>query len=138
MSTSAATKLKQFARRLLACEAAPGKPADAGDSAAFRVCEKLRGPLGKFMGVGGFRSLLSRALVLASQEVHWLRALQIKADGSLEGLDELEVKLDWPATAEGEIVLVSQLLGLLVTFIGGELTVRLLHDIWPKLDDLSF
>ena len=138
MQVSAAPRLKQFARRLLAYEVAPTQPTDIKDSAAFRVCEKLCGPLGKLMGVGGFRSLFSRALVLAGEEVPWLRGLQITADGSLEGLRELEVKLDWPATAEGEIVLVAQLLGLLVTFIGAGLTVRLMHDIWPKLDDLNF
>ncbi|MEO6788278.1 MAG: hypothetical protein ABI318_19315 [Chthoniobacteraceae bacterium] len=135
---STAPNLKQFARRLLVCEAATTQPADVKDSAAFRACEKLRGPLGKLMGIGGFRSLFSRALVLACTEVPWLVALQIKADGSLEGFHEAEVKLDWSATSEGEIVLVSQLLGLLVTFIGAALTVRLLHDIWPELDDLNF
>jgi len=138
MSAHAAPKLTLFARRLLACEAALGKPAGTGDSATFRVCEKLRGPLGKVTGVGGFRSLLSRAMVLAGAEVPWLRALQIKADGSLDGLEELEVKPDSRAAAEGEVVLISQLLGLLVTFIGPALTVQLLQNIWTNLDDLDF
>ncbi|MEO6785319.1 MAG: hypothetical protein ABI318_04220, partial [Chthoniobacteraceae bacterium] len=72
MPVSTAPNLKQFARRLLVCEAATTQPADVKDSAAFRVCEKLRGPLGKLMGIGGFRSLFSRALVLACTEVPWL------------------------------------------------------------------
>lgn len=138
MPVETALKLKKVARRLLDCEAAPGEPADVQEAAAFRVCERLRGPLGKLMGGGGFRSLLSRALVLAGREVPWLRALQTKADGSLEGLNELEVKLDRPAITEGEFVLVSQLLGLLVTFIGPALTVSLLRDIWPELGELDF
>lgn len=132
MSNSPPAKLREFARRLLAYEAASGKPANAKDSAAFRVCEKLRGPLGKLMGVEGFRALLSRALALAGAEVPWLRALQIKTDGSLEGLDELEAKLDSSAVANGEVVLVGQLLALLVMFIGPALTQGLLHDIWPR------
>jgi len=138
MPVSTAPKLKQFARRLLEWEAAPGEPADVRETAAFRVCEKLRGPLGKLMGIAGFRSLFSRALTLAGTEVSWLRVLQIKADGSLEGLQELEVKLNSRTADEGEIVLVARLLGLLVTFIGPALTVRLLHDAWPELDDLNF
>lgn len=137
MAASTGPKLKQFAQRLLDC-GAPGKPADAQESAAFCVCEMLRGPLGKLMGVGGFRSLLSRALALACVEIPSLRAVQIKADGSLEGLEEPGVKLDPGTIAEGELVVVAQLLGLLVTFIGPALTVRLLHDIWPELDDLNF
>jgi len=138
MPSTTAPKLKQFARRLLDYEAASGKPADAQETPAFRVCGKLRGPLGKLMGVGGFRSLLSRALVLAGAEVPWLRELQIQADGSLEEPKEFEVKLDRPAITEGEVVLVSQLLGLLVTLIGPALTVSLLRDIWPELEELNF
>ena len=138
MPSTTAPKLKQFARRLLDYEAASGKPEDGQEPPAFRVCGKLRGPLGKLMGVGGFRSLLSRALVLAGAEVPWLRELQIQADGSLEEPKEFEVKLDRPAITEGEVVLVSQLLGLLVTLIGPALTVSLLRDIWPELEELNF
>lgn len=90
------------------------------------------------MGLGGFRSLFSRALVLACAEVPGLRAVQIKADGSLERLDEFGAERGGTATLEGEIVLIAQLLGLLATFIGADLTMRLLHDIWPELDDRNF
>jgi len=138
MSATTPSKLKQFARRLLDSEAAQGEPADDQETAGFRVCGKLRGPLGKLMGIGGFRSLLSRALALAGAEVPWLRTLQIKPDGSFGSLEEPEVKPDPCSSAEGEIVLVSQLLGLLVTFIGAGLTERLLHDVWPELDEMKF
>ncbi len=138
MSNSATPKLREFARRLLAYEAAPGKTADAQDSAAFRVCEELRQPLSKLLGIGGFHALVARALAVAGAEVPWLRALQIKADGCWEGLNEVGAKLDSRAIANGEVVLVSQLLGLLVTFIGPALTLGLLHDIYPKVDDLDF
>ena len=138
MPNSATPKLKQLARRLLAYEASSSKPAADQNSTAFHVWEKLRGPLGKLMGVAGFRALLARALALAGPEVPWLRGLQIKADGSVEGLDELEEKFKTHAVAEGEIVLVAQLLGLLVVFIGEKLTLQLLHEIWPEMDELQF
>ncbi len=140
MPVSATLDLKVFARRLLAYEIASRKPGGAKDSAAFQVVEKLRGPLAKLMGVGGFRALFSRALALANTEVAWLRALHIKADGSLEGLEELEENLDRDAIARGEVELVAQLLGLLVTFIGLALTLRLILGAWPKadFDDLKF
>ena len=92
----------------------------------------------RLTGIGGFRSLLARALALAGSEVSWLRALHVKGDGSLEGLEKDEAKLDSREVAEGEVVLVSQLLGLLVTFIGPALTLGLLRDIWPKMNDLDF
>ncbi len=132
MSASLTARPQEFARLLLAYEVASSKPAGAEASPAFRVCEKLRGPLGKLIGVDGFRSLLSRALALTCGQVLWLCALQIKADGSLEGLDELEAELAPRAITEGEVVLVGQLLGLLVIFIGPALTLGLLREIWPK------
>lgn len=139
MANSATPKLKDIARRLLAYEAAADTLPTANSSAAFRVCEQVRLPLARLLGTDGFRALLSRALALAGAEMPWLRALHIKSDGALEGLenDELTAKLDARAVANGEVLLVAQLLGLLVTFIGPALTLRLLHDIWPKMDDLK-
>jgi hypothetical protein len=136
MSNSASPTLKHTAQRLLAYEAVVGKPGDANISTGFRVCEKLRGPLAKLLGVDGFRSLLSRALALAGAEALWLRALQIKTDGSIEGWNEVEAKLDSRTIAEGEIALIAQLLGLLLTFIGPALSIGLLRDVWPEFDDL--
>ena len=126
---SASPRLRRLAGRLLALEKPPGKSRDATGSAAFRVCERLRQALSIFAGAAGFRSLLSRALVLAGDEVRWLKAVHVKADGSLEGLDELQ--LSDADAAEGELVLVAELIGLLTTFIGEGLTLRLLHQAWP-------
>jgi hypothetical protein len=138
MPSAASPKLKQLARRLLEYEASSSKPADAQNSTAFHVCEKLREPLGKLLGCGGFRALLSRAQALAGKEVPWLLALTLKADGAIDGLDELEGKFKARVVAEGEVVLVAQLLGLLATFIGAELTQRFLNEIWPEMQDLTF
>ncbi len=135
MSDSATPKLKAFARQLLACEAATRDPAGTKDSRAFRACEKLRGPLGKLVGISGFRALLSRALAVGGEEAPVLRALHIRADGSLE---DLEAGLDPRKLAEGEVVLMAHIVGLLVTFIGPALTLQLLRDIWPKIPEPNF
>ena len=85
------------------------------------------------MGSVGFRALLLRALALATVEVPWLRAVEVKGDGSLAGLEELQAQLAPEETAEGRVVLLTQLLGLLVAFVGENLTVRLVSEVWPKL-----
>ena len=87
------------------------------------------------MGIEGFRSLLSRSLALGGAEVPSLCALQIEANGSLKRLEE--GAFESRAGSDGQAVLVAQLLGLLLTFIGPALTLRLLRDIWPKLDNLT-
>ena len=118
---------KEFARRLLGFEKALGKT-DGENRAVFRVCEKLRGPLGKRLGIDGFRSLLARAQVLAGVEVSWILKLTIAADGSLDGP---KAKLDARTVGEGEVVLVGHLLALLVLLIGPAVTLQFLHDAWP-------
>ncbi len=98
----------------------------------MRVCEKLRLPLSKLAGVAGFRSLLSRALALAKAEVPSLVAVHVGADGSLAGLDGPGHDQDAGAGGRAGVVVVAQLLGLLVTFIGEPLTLRLVRDAWPN------
>ena len=98
----------------------------------FGVCEKLRPQLVPLMGTGGFRALLSRALALAGAEVPWLRAVQVKGDGVVERLEGLPKQPDLDAMLEGKVVLLAHLLGLLVAFIGENLTLRLVREVWPK------
>jgi hypothetical protein len=133
--------MRDFAERLIAYETSGNKSSETKNWAASLVCEKLRPHLATLMGNVGFRALLSRALALANAEVLWLRVVHVKSDGSLEGLDELELEaqLDPEEIAEGCVVLLSQLLGLLVAFIGENLTLRLVREIWPKvpLSDLD-
>jgi hypothetical protein len=85
------------------------------------------------MGDVGFRALLSHALALAAAEVPWLRAVHVKADSSFDGLDAPEAQLDLEEIAEGRVVLLAELFGLLVAFIGEALTLRLVGDVWPEL-----
>jgi hypothetical protein len=122
---------RHLAQRLLAYEAVAGENSEPTQSAAFRVCAKLRRPLITLAGVAGFRSLLSRALTLARAEAPSLSVVQVAADGSLEGLDELASQTDKEQARDEGAILIAQLLGLLLTFIGDDLTLRLVQDEWP-------
>jgi hypothetical protein len=132
--------MRHFAKRLTVYEGKANTPSDTGTPPSFLVCEKLRAHLGIFMGTTGFRELLSCALPRAKAEIPWLGALQVKEDGSLEGLKELNAKRKPKELFEGGVVLVAQLLGLLVAFIGETLTLRLVREVWPEvsLDNLDF
>jgi hypothetical protein len=122
--------IQNLSRQLLDFEMTRSKPSvDA--SAMVRVCEKMRGKFSKFMGVIGFSSLLSRALVLAKADVPLLSGVQVRADGTFEGLNEIEQNSDSAAVENAGIVLLTQFLGMLVLFIGETLTLRLVRDVWP-------
>jgi hypothetical protein len=125
--------MRDLAERLIAYETSLNKSSKTKTPPPFSVGEKLRPHLATFMGNVGFRALLSRALVLTNQEVAWLRAVRVKADGSFEGLDELDAQVDPGVIAKGRLVLLAQLLGLLVAFIGEDLTLRLVRGVYPQL-----
>jgi hypothetical protein len=123
---------RHLAQRLLTYEAVAVGHSDPAESAAFRVCAKLRRPLTTLAGVAGFRSLLSRALTLARAEAPSLSAVKVGADGSLKGLDELEPQINKEQAREGGTLLIAQLIGLLLTFIGEGITLQLVQDVWPE------
>ena len=129
----ASPKLRAFAERLIAYETMGNKSSKSKIPAAFHVCERLRPHLATLMGNGGFRALLLRALALAGPEAPWLRAVHVKTNGALEGWDESDPLIRPAALFEGSVVLLAQLLGLLVVFIGEKLTLRLVNEAWPKL-----
>lgn len=123
--------IRHLATRLIVVEAAR-EPSDGLVGAAARACDKLRLPLAKLAGVAGFRSLMSRTLALATAEMPCLALVQVRADGTLEGFEAVVRKQDAVLEVDVGVVVVAQLLGLLVTFIGEPLTLRLVRDAWPE------
>ena len=121
--------IQALAQRLLVLEGRPQGVAEDSTGEAVRVFERLRVALARFVGSDGFASLVRRALALASADDPLLRQLSVRADGSLEGLEQVP--------GDAVVAIVVQFLGLLVTFIGEPLTRRLVRDAWPdaSLDD---
>jgi hypothetical protein len=118
-------KIRDLVQRLLSFESTGENRSGKNPSAVFIISEKLRRPLITLIGTTGFRSLLMRALTLAKREAKALDGVRVKEDGSFEDLDGEET--------EAGAVLIAHLIGLLETFIGEPLTLRLLNDIWPDL-----
>lgn len=129
----ATPQMRNFAERLIAYESNGNPSRGSKTPAACLVTEKLRPHLATLLGSTGFRALLSRALLLANAEAAWLSAVQVNGDGVLEGLDALDEQVAPDEMVEGCVVLLAQLLGLLVAFIGEKLTLRLVQEIWPKI-----
>ena len=126
-------KTRILAGRIIAYGAKGFKSSRKKQSSVFPATDKLRPHLATLMGNGGYRALLMRALALASVEVAWLRTVRVAADGTLEGLDEPVPPAGPEEILEGRVVLMAQVLGLLVAFIGESLMLRLVREIWPRL-----
>jgi hypothetical protein len=125
-------KTRDLARSLVASESDTGTTPLQTEPATVRVYEKLRRHLGAPVGVDGFQTLASRALALAKSESPRLRAVQIKANGGLQGLGEVESQTD--ADGEVGIILIAHLLGLFLTFLGEATTLRLIEDLRLQVD----
>ena len=133
-------------RRLLAHEAAESQDQDSLIEAAERVSEELRVHLSKRIGQEGFRTILARSLALTTAQFPHLSAVRVGADGILIGLrgaishaQEAQDKEAQGVTIEGAVALVAQLLALLISFIGEDLTLRLLSAVQPEFawDDVT-
>ena len=132
-------EMRDLAQRLLRYEASAGSTSASAEITTLRVYQRLRHSLGELAGSAGFQALASRALTLARSEVPSLSAVQVGADGNLEGMSSIEpsISAEMGRVHEGGIILISRLLGLLFIFLGEALTLSLLRDAWPDaaLDD---
>src|SRR5262245_23586821 len=118
-------KMRGIARRLIAHDRKVNPSSAPRHPWVFcEVCEKLRLPLSALAGVGGFRALLGRALMLANSEILWLRGVHVNSDGMLQFPEEL-ARLHRGELSKGEVILIAHLLVLLMSFIGEAMTFNL-------------
>jgi hypothetical protein len=128
-------KTRDLARILVATEAGAGTTSPQPGLAAVRVYNRLRRQLGAPVGVDGFQALAFRALALARSESPRLRAVRITANGDLRGLGEVEAQAE--EIGESGIILIAQLLGLFLTFLGEATTLRLIEDLRLQVGGMS-
>jgi hypothetical protein len=139
---TAALKMRDLAHRLLRYEADIGNAPGPAEPAILCVYEKLRSSLVEVVGIAGFQSLASRALILARPDAPGLAEVQIASDGSLLGLgqqsgeslgehQDQEGGRSKDLAGEVAILLIARMLELLRLFLGEALTLSLLRNAWP-------
>src|ERR671931_322954 len=130
-----------LARRVLRYEAGGGAEPAALAEAAERADARLRGRLASLIGQTGYTTLVTRAVRLAQAEFPALErvtvnALATGAEGGLHGVREFARASGNAGAAEaGLSAILAHVIGLLVTFIGEDLALRLVRDAWPELPD---
>ena len=127
-------KTRDWARNLVTSEIDAGTVSLQTEPATIRVYERLRRQLGASVGVGGFQALASRALALAKSDSPRLNAVKITENGGLFGLGEFESATETDEDREVGIILIAELLGLFLTFLGEATTLRLIEDLRLQVD----
>lgn len=120
--------IRNLAKKLLELDEIQRKALGQKESPGAAL-EKLQGYLSQLVGAPGFHALLVRALADAKGEAPVFNAVQVRPGGTLVGLEELPAR----DTIHAFELLVVHLVRLLVVFIGQDLTLQLLRDIWPEL-----
>jgi len=131
--------IEHLARRLLDLEASRAESANVEMEDALQAFAKIRGPLAKLAGTASFTTLLARAVALASKRDPSLMHLRVEADGTLTGLDEVRRALNGnhpkhPPKDHGGAIILAELLGLLISFVGELLTLTLVREAWPDAE----
>ena len=124
------------ARRLLGREGSDGKGSPKQVAAgAVEAWKKLFAHLAQHLGEGGIRALFERSLTLTRAKFPWLPSLAeappqgspwvaLRASLETRGSDE---------ALEASVAMVAAFIGLLGKFIGEDLTMRLLQEVWPEI-----
>jgi hypothetical protein len=128
-------RLADFARRLFEHEAEGHERTQDFVDAMERACRALHAQLAPLVSAPGVAALLARAVTLAGREFPFLVAAGelITPTCSVDGLRQA---VDGHAPAEAADALVAILanfLWLLVTFIGENLGVRKVQEVWPAV-----
>ena len=127
--------VRGLALRVLQHEAGGRRAPEALADAAEHVCLTLCLRLARLVGGAGCMALLERALHLAKAECPALGGVRAAAEpaGRFEGLRD-SVRVVPPAQArEALAALPAHCIGLLATFIGEDLALRLVDGIWPEV-----
>jgi hypothetical protein len=103
--------------------------------AAERALLELGAHLSQLVGSEGYRALLARALQVAATDYPFLASVEPAANppGRLVGLPRRAQRRPPREVHLALAVTLTNLIRVLSTFIGDDLTLRLLSDVWPRL-----
>jgi hypothetical protein len=118
--------------RLLAHEAR-GESTEALAAAAERVCQRLSHHAGKLLGADTFNALLARSLALVKPEFPFLETVTVEpSQASLKGLREALRDRTASQSSDAIVAILATFLALLAAFIGEELSLSALVEIWAE------
>lgn len=120
---------QELARRLLAHEAGARQGPEELAAAIERIHHRLRQTLARLIGLAGFNALFDRALHLAGAASPALAQVTVE----LQGAREFAVAHDSFTVRAGFVSILAHFIGLLIRFVGEELTVGLIREAWPGL-----
>jgi hypothetical protein len=126
---------RALARWLVTTEMEATEEPLAAPEAAERVFGKLSKRLARLITDVGADALVARAVHLSLAAFPLLGGAQIRRsdDSLIISLRETADRTESSQVAEGFEAVLATLVALLVSFIGEDLTARILREVWPEL-----
>ena len=133
--TNVPPSLTDFAQRLFVHEAGAGQHTQDLADAMERACQGLHKRLSPLVSVAGFNALFDRAVTLAAREFSFLAAVGplTTPTCSLDGLRQAVEGREPAEVADALVAILANFLWLLVTFIGENLGLRKVREVWPDV-----
>ncbi len=127
--------LTDFARRLFVHEAGEHQRTEDFVDAIERVCQSLHTRLAPLVSTAGFNALIGRAVKLAAREYPFLAATSAITTPtcSFDGLRQAAEGRDPADVADALVAILANFIWLLVIFIGENLGLRKVHEVWPDV-----
>jgi hypothetical protein len=135
LMTEVPPALGDFARRLLSHEAGNGRSARDVTDALERACQSLHGRLAPLVSAVGFDALVARAVKLAAREFPFLAAVNVPigTNCSVDGLRQVAEAREPNEVTDALVAILANLIWLLVIFIGENLGLRKVREVWPDV-----
>jgi hypothetical protein len=104
-------------------------------AAAEQVCQKLSGRLSRWVSADGSRAIVSRAVHMARVEFRFLDGVSAGTppEACFVGLYESIRDVEIGKAGAAVLAVLSAMLDLLMGFLGEELTLGLVQEIWPDM-----
>ena len=104
------------------------EPAAAADAAAL-AWDKLSPRLANIFTIAGTHGIAKRAIYLAQRNFPLLRG--VEGEMGLNGLRGAMAEIDESEAAHAAAAVLANVIALSVTFIGEDLSLRAIRDVWP-------
>ncbi|MDQ6674592.1 MAG: hypothetical protein M3069_28305 [Chloroflexota bacterium] len=136
---SARTVHLDLASWLVARELGAEADAEGLFAAAEQVGQKLSHGLSRSISAAGSQALVSRALHLEQTEFPFLEGVRagIPPGACFEGLIESTRDVESGEAARGLLTVLRRMLDVLANYMGEELTLRMVREVWPDLPLLA-
>ena len=128
--TQVPTTFIDFAGRILSHGQSNGS-VDEVTGAMEQGCQALRGRLAPLVGSAAFDALMGRAVNLAARNFAFLDDTPIGANCSADGLRQAAEGREQREVTDAVAAILANFIWLLVIFIGENLGLRMVHEIWP-------